>query len=161
MINIFSMLLATVFLLHNLEEMIFFDRMPKFQYAKKIFNRGSFLFSIVVLSLLAIFFAVWGYLYRSPIVQNVNIIVLFSLTINAIQHGLLSIWYRRIIPGTWTALFLILPISALFFMKLYELKALSCWSFVGYLVLSPAVMIALILITLWIGNLFTNGVKHG
>ena len=161
MIDVYPMLLATVFLMHNLEEMIFFDRMPKFRYAKKIFNRRSFLFSLTVLSILAIFFAVWGYLYRSPIVQNVNIVVLFSLTINAIQHGLLSIWYRRIIPGTLTALFLVLPVSALFFMKLYELKALTCWSFVGYLILSPTVMIASILITLWVGNLFINEVKHG
>ena len=109
MIDAYPLLFATVFLVHNLEEFLFFDRMPKFRYAKKIYNRKSFLFSIVVLSLLVIFFSVWGYLHKSSIVRNVNIIILFSLTINAIQHGLLSIWYRRIIPGTLTAIFLCFP----------------------------------------------------
>jgi hypothetical protein len=40
MIDVYPMLLATVFLMHNLEEMIFFNRMPKFRYAKK-FSMGA------------------------------------------------------------------------------------------------------------------------
>jgi len=161
MIDAYPLLLAAIFLVHNLEEYIFFDRIPKFRYAKKIFNRKSFLFSIVVLSLLVVFFSVWDYLSSNPIVRNVNIIVLFSLTINAIQHGLLSIRFRRVIPGTISALFLVLPVSALYFMRLYELKSFDLWSFVEYLALSPAVMVILLLITLWFGNRLTRRDKHG
>jgi hypothetical protein len=160
-IETYSLLMAAIFLVHNLEEFLSFDRMPKFRYAKKITNRKSFLFSIVVLSLLVIIFSVWGYLSKSPIIQNINIIVLFSLTINAIQHGLFSIRYRKIVPGTLTALFFVLPVSALFFMRLYEMRAFDCWSFVQYSIVSSVVMIASLWITLWIGNRFANRVKHG
>ncbi len=147
--------LAAIFIIHNAEEYVFFHRMPK----KFIFkNRKSFLFSIAMLSLLVILSAIFGFLFKeSRFFQAVNSVVLFSLSINAVQHVVFSIWYRKILPGTFSAALLIFPFSLLCFTKLVKWEG---FGFIGCLILTPIAMVLFILVTLRLGNwLYSNSLE--
>ena len=149
---IYPFILAIIFLMHNYEEWLSFDSMPKFSFIKKYFHRKAFLFAISVLSVLVTVFSF-------PYFQKMHLIILFALTINALQHCFLSIWHRKLIPGTFSALFFMLPFSLFCLIKLFQEGALDFPKFIKYLILSPIVMIISIGTTLFIGSkLFKN--KH-
>jgi len=150
--KIYSLLLSAIFIIHNLEEYFSFDRMPKIRIFKKIMNRRSFLFSIGIFSLFVLLLSLLNYFLENKILQKINLLILFSLTINSIQHLILSIWYRRIAPGTISAILLMFPCSVLYFLTLFDEKKLDGFTFVEYLILSPIVMGVAIIGTLWFGN---------
>ena len=158
--KIYALILAAIFILHNIEEYLSFDKMPKISLmnllGKKIVTRHSFLFAITFLSFFVLAIGALNYLSENPIFYQINILVLFSLAINALQHLILSLKERRIMPGTLTAALLILPCSILYTMKLFESSKLDSWSFLKYALLSPIVMFISIYISLWLGYLLTK-----
>ncbi len=144
------MILAVIFLLHNLEEWLSFDEMPKPGIGKKIMTRKSFLFSAVLLSSLVILFSL-------PTFEKIHLIILFSLLINSLQHGVLSIRHRRIVPGTYTALLLIFPYSLFLLARMIQEGKTDVLTLIVNLILSPFVMGLSIVSTLFLGYyLFSN-----
>jgi Protein of unknown function with HXXEE motif len=143
----YPFVLAGIFVLHNVEEYISFDRMPKSLFGQNWMHLNSFLFSILVLS---------SVLLVAAFCKNeiLNIIILFSLMLNALQHCVLSIWYRKMTAGTFSAMFLMLPFSILYLLHLFESGAINFYSFIVYLLVSPVVMVGSILATLGVGNYF-------
>lgn len=153
--KIYAFVLAAIFIIHNIEEYLSFDRMLKLP-GKKIFNRKSFLFAIVLLSSLVVLFSVLNYFIDSEVLQKINIVILFALSVNAVQHVIASLRHRRMLPGTYSAAFLILPFAVLYFMKLQKIMMLDFFSIIGYLIVSTAVMIFSIYGSLWLGYRFTR-----
>lgn len=146
----YPFVLAAIFILHNFEEWYFFDRLPKLGPFKRFANRNSFLFAISLLTVLVI-------VCSFPYFQKTHLIILLSLMINAIQHGVISIWYRRIIPGTFSALLLMLPFSTIYLIKLFSGTGLGLKMFIYNLFLSLIAMGIAIWTTLWLGNfIFSN-----
>lgn len=143
----YPFILSLIFVLHNAEEYISFDRMSKIIPMKK----WSFLFSIALLSALVVLFA------ASEVFAGANIVVLFALLINSLQHCLLSIWHKKMVAGIYTALFLMLPFSVFYFIRLCELGIINYGNFLAYLAVSPVIMVISIVGTLRLGDyLFSN-----
>lgn len=153
--KIYPLLLSAIFIIHNLEEYLSFDQMPKMIF-KKIVNRRSFFFSINILSLFVILSSILNYFLENRILQRINLLILFSLAINSIQHLVLSFWRRKLVPGTISATLLMLPCSLLYFHALFEKEKLDGFTFIMYLILSPIVMSIAIISTLWIGNILCS-----
>lgn len=160
--KIYPLLLSTIFIIHNLEEALFFDQMPNIHIFKKIMNRRSFLFSISILSLFVLVSALLNYFLENRAMQRINLLILFSLAINSIQHLVLSFWHRKLVPGTVSAALLMFPCALIYFFALFSKRKLDVFTFIEYLILSPFVMGIAIISTLWLGSyLFSKTNKNG
>jgi hypothetical protein len=152
--KIYFLLLALMFVLHNIEEYLFYYRMPP-AYLKliegKFNNPRCFLYAISLLSLLAMFLVLLNYFTSSEIVKTATFIMCLTIFINALQHLVASLWYRKILPGTFTATFLIVPFSIFGWIKLHHLIKIDFYSFMLYLIVSLIVMVLLIHGSLWFG----------
>lgn len=162
-IKIYALILAAIFIVHNVEEYLSFDEMKKMGFkflGKNRVTRGAFLFAITFLSLLVVLLSVLNYLFDNDLFQKANTIVLFALTINALQHVIASIWHRRVLPGTLSAAFLILPFTVFYFIKHQEAMK---WDFLGYFeyaIVSIAIMVLSIYGSLWLGIWTTRSVDN-
>jgi hypothetical protein len=150
--NIYPLLLSFVFIIHNLEEYIYFDQITKPPFFKKIANRRSFLFAIGILSLFVLIVSVLQFFITSGFLQNLNLLILFSLALNSIKHIFLSIWKRTFDPGTISAVLLMLPCSVFYFLKLFDEGKLNGLIVFEYFILSLFVMPIVIMFVLWFGN---------
>lgn len=50
-------------------------------------------------------------LIENQFLAILSVIIFLAILINALQHIATSIWHRKMLPGVYTALFLILPYS--------------------------------------------------
>lgn len=147
-------ILALIFMIHNWEEYISFDQMPKPWVGKKILNRRNFLFATILLSLIVL-------LLSFPYFKKVHALVVSVLAINSLQHVVLSLWHRRVVPGTLSALFLMLPFCFLYFARLFREGEMDLCGLLQYLILAPIAMVISIMIALWLAHfIFSNKQKR-
>lgn len=108
----FSILLPIIFALHNLEEYFYFENFTDNYFnliGKKFKNRQVFLYAITLLTILVSGIAWLNYFFTSPLTKNLTVIILFSILINGMQHVFSSMLFKKILPGFFTAIFLIIP----------------------------------------------------
>jgi hypothetical protein len=110
----FTLSLPLIFIIHNIEEYISFDKYP-IPLIKRFNDRSVFKYALIILSMTVTTILALNYCYNSKILHFLTIIILFSIFINGIQHCALSLVLRKITPGTFSAAILILPFSVLVF----------------------------------------------
>lgn len=114
----FSLLFPLLFIAHNLEEMrrieafkqtYFRFMIPKFRDCA-LFKRATIFLSIFVAIIIGL-----NYLMTSYFLEVLSIFIFFAILMNALQHIGMSLWVRRMTPGTYTAIFLLVPYAILLF----------------------------------------------
>lgn len=152
--NIYYLILVLIFILHNAEEFLFYHKIPQLRFrimGNKIINSKVFLCAIILLSVLAIIFVSLNYFFPVNIIKKSVIVICFAIFINAIQHLVLSLWNRKIFPGTITALFLIIPFSIYGWIKLHEVLNINIYDFILYFIFALLAMYLLIYASLLFG----------
>lgn len=146
--------MVLIFFLHNIEEYIFYYRMPAAYFkliGDKIKSSKVFLCAIILLSFLALVVALFNYFISSGFIKIVSFIMCFAIFINALQHVGISCLYRKILPGTFTATFFIIPFSIFCWITLHESINVGPYSVVLFLIVSLIVMLLSIYGSLWGG----------
>ncbi len=139
---------SLIFILHNLEEYFFFKVPLKF---KKTLSKKAFLYALILLSLTVLFLSIANIFIDSIFLKKIIFITYSAIFFNAIQHLILSCNYKKIIPGTITAICLIIPLYINYFVK-EGIKTYSNFStFIFYIILSIILMYASIVTSLFIG----------
>lgn len=170
---LFTIGLPLIFILHNIEEFLCFDKFKDtfYKYIGKQFqHRNIFLYAIIILSLIVVITVILNQIYANNIVHSLTIIIFLAVFINGLQHCLGSIYFRQLLPGTLTAFILIIPFSIYILFSGYKEIFTGIDSALMHFVLSLLVMYLSIFISLWIGffinkffqfSIKLRGLKHG
>ena len=148
------LLLPVIFVLHNIEEYLYYDKFtnyyPKF-VDQKFNDQKVFLVAVSILSVAVALIAGLDYCFSNNIIKHLTVIVLFSVFINAIQHCICSLFFRKILPGTITSVLLIIPYAIIFITTAKLELNFGFKELISYGIASIFVMIISILISLKIG----------
>jgi hypothetical protein len=152
--KIVGLFLPVVFIVHNIEEYRSFEKFKTF-YLKainsKFRHRTVFLYALMILTIFVSGVCISNYLMTSQILRFATTIVAMSLLANGIQHCISSLWARKILPGTISAIFLLIPCSAIYLVFLEKETQFSILDIVGWFIVSMIVMFLSIRASLWIG----------
>ncbi len=147
---LFAVALPLIFIIHNIEEcMNFNDSVPTFFkiIGGHFYNRMIFTYAVTILSLVVVTASILNYLIVGQLVHVFAVIVVFSMLINGLQHVLGSIWQRKMVPGTWSSIFLIIPFCSLtFYSERFDVLQ-SIHHTLTYLLVSVVVMIVSIFLS--------------
>ncbi len=97
---------------HNLEEYAHdptFIRHAHPALPRALVDRRVVRNALILLTTAAAILALWNYITPSPSRHRLCAIAVFALLLNAAGHLLLSLRRRQLLPGTLSAVFLILP----------------------------------------------------
>ncbi|MBI5346676.1 MAG: HXXEE domain-containing protein [Chlamydiae bacterium] len=150
----YVLILALIFVLHNIEEYASYDQIPSAYFkliGNKFKNSRTFLYAIAILSIVVIFITLLNYFFSNKILETSIIILVFSILINALQHVIGSIWYRRFLPGTFTGIFFIIPFSIVYLIKFDANMKMDFYNLLLYISLSIIVMFLSIYFSLRLG----------
>jgi hypothetical protein len=114
----------------------------------KFVNKAIFRYAISFLSIFVIIIAMLNYHHTNIIIHIITVTVLMAIFINGVQHCVISLIYKKILPGTITAIILIIPFSLWVFLSE---KILFSLGFFIYLVLGFVVMYIFIILSLSFG----------
>ena len=118
-----TLFLPIIFMLHNIEEYVSYAQFSKYysRFIKKEFNDSTvFLYAISLLSAIAFIIVAANYFFNNDILHYLMIIMLISISINAIQHCISSLYFKTILPGTISSITLIIPYATLLSINLYK-----------------------------------------
>lgn len=122
-IKTLSLLLPIIFILHNMEEYLYYGKFSQFysRFIEKKFNDPIiFLYAISFLSFIVFIVIGSNYLFKNEMLNYLMIIVFLSILMNSIQHCVSSLYFRNLLPGTFTSITLIIPYSIFFLITLNE-----------------------------------------
>ena len=162
--EIWGLFFPAVFILHNIEEYRSFEVFNAF-YLKainsKFRHRMVFLYALIILTVFVSGLCISNYLMTSRILRFATTIVSMSILTNGIQHCISSLWARKILPGTISAIFLLIPCSAVYLVFLEKETQFSVLDIVGWFIISMIVMVLSIRASLWIGYLLFKRSNSG
>ncbi len=112
--TLLSLLLPILFIAHNFEEMSRVDEFQKFYCCLIIpkfrdpilLKRATVFLAIFVVIVIGL-----NALIEGRFLEILSVIIFLAILINTLQHIATSIWHHKMLPGAYTALFLILPYS--------------------------------------------------
>jgi len=97
-----------------MEELKRFNELKAAYYSnffKKIIDRFVFKNAIIILSVIVSVVFILNFYMRNDFLGYASKIIFFAVLINAIQHIVLSSINKKMLPGSYTSLFLIIPYS--------------------------------------------------
>lgn len=111
-----NLLFPVVLAVHNAEEYAGYDdfvrtyqrRLPGKLTTRRVMRDAAILLTVAVAILSG-----FTYVYRSAALITVSKMAVLALLLNGAGHCLLSLKQRRLVPGTFSAIALVLPYSAL------------------------------------------------
>lgn len=146
----FNLLLPVIFSVNNYEEYYFFSEFPKqyFRFVGIRFNdRGVFLYAIMILQIFVTVLIGINYFSNNEIYDVLLLIVNCSIVINILQHIVASFVFKKIVPGTRSALLLLTPYELIYFKSL----RLDAPEILFYFSISFLIMPLFIYVSLWTG----------
>ncbi len=155
--KILGLLLPVVFILHNIEEYRSFEDFKAFYFKTihvKLRHRKVFGFALLILTLLVSLICIANYLATNSFLGFATTIVAMSLLINGIQHSVCSCLARKLLPGTISAIFLLIPCSIVYLAFLEKETQFGISSIISWSLVSVVSMFVSIHISLWIGYFF-------
>ncbi len=112
----FALLFPVVLAIHNIDEYVRYDDFIQAGYpswlAKKL-TRPIVRRAAVLLTLAAAVLVALTYFNRSDVLITISKVAIIALGLNGIGHCLLSLKNRAVLPGTLSAIVLVLPYSAI------------------------------------------------
>jgi Protein of unknown function with HXXEE motif len=109
-----NLLLPVVLAVHNADEYARYDDFVNAYHprlAKKLTSRPVIRSAAILLTLFVALQAGLAYVYKGGILLASCKVAIFALLLNAISHCVLSLKRRRILPGTLSAVLLVMPYS--------------------------------------------------
>lgn len=155
--TILSLFLPIIFVLHNYEEFRGFGRFKEVysKFAAGCFgNQDVFKYAIIFLSTIVVIAVGGNYLFDTYFTRFACLVVVFAIFINAVQHILLSVRYRKILPGTYTSFFLIIPYFVILILTAGIDVMLFKQHFFKVLFFSVIVMLLSVYLSLVLGYIF-------
>ena len=102
-----SLLLQIIFVIHNIEEYLSYASLADYYFKfvdPKLKDPKVFLYALSILSIVVVLLVGVGYFYCNNITKFLTMVVFFSIFINAIQHCINSLFFRKTLPGTITSI---------------------------------------------------------
>ncbi len=157
-----NLLLPAILAVHNLDEYCqydnfvreFYGRLPKKLTTRRVFGGTAVLLTLVVLLLSAL-----TYSLRSGTLVMISRVAMFALMLNGIGHCVLSLKRRTWVPGTLSAITLILPYSVVAILATYS-SGNSFLSLFRYAALSAITAPLVITACLFISYGFSRWAAH-
>ena len=110
-----SVALAVAFAVHNFEEWRGLDSFLRTFHARldvRLKDRFVFAFALTFLSVAVLALAVVDWVWDPAPVRFLCRVIVLGILLNAVWHCALSLYRRQLVPGTVSALFLIIPLAA-------------------------------------------------
>lgn len=151
----FTLALPIIFILHNIDEYIFFDRFKEtfFKFAnKEVYTREVFRNAVILLSLFVICILALNYFYTNSVLETLTILTFVAISINGLQHCIGSLIYKKMAPGTISAACLILPFAIYVLVTSGSSIFTSLRQTAIYILCSVILTILFILISLALGS---------
>jgi hypothetical protein len=137
----FALLFPVVLAIHNIDEYVRYDdflRSYPSWFAKKL-TRPIVRRAAVLLTLAAAVLVALTYFNRSDVLITISKVAIIALGLNGIGHCLLSLKNRAVLPGTLSAIVLVLPYSAIAVMMMLINSGDSSWSLLRYAAIGAVV----------------------
>lgn len=154
--KILGLFLSIVFIVHNIEEYRSFEDFKAF-YLKAInsifHHRTVFLYALIILTIFVSGLCISNYMLTSQALRFATTIVAMSLLTNGIGHCISSVLNRNILPGTISAIFLLIPCSVVYLVFLEKETLFGVFDILGWFLVSMIMMFLSIRASLWIGYL--------
>lgn len=160
---VLGLLLPVILILHNAEEYWSFEEFKKthLRFIKEKFRqRKIFLYALVILTTCASGICISNYFVGGRTFQFVTTIIVLSLFLNGIQHCISSLWARKILPGTISAAFLLIPYPIFYLVSLENEIRFGIFDIMRWSLLAVIFMISSIYISFRIGYLFHSYSKR-
>ncbi len=164
----FNLLFPVLLAIHNLEE---YSRCDEFirvypgRLAQRFTTRRVVRDAATLLTLAAAGISVLAYALRAEILIRISQVAIFALALNAIGHCVVSIRRRRFMPGTFSAITLVLPYSAVAIVMMHvglgePMAALVGWALLGGAAL-PIVIVLFLAMGYGLSRLFRPRSRTG
>ena len=105
-------LLPILLFFHNAEEYYYFNNFPR-QYMKlfstRLHNKNIFFYALFIIQLAVTLILIISYTTTNLFYNHLVIVINCAIIINIVQHAMGSLIFRCMMPGTWSALILLLP----------------------------------------------------
>ncbi len=151
-----GLLLPVASLIHTAEEYWSFD---EFRQAflpsqdQKFQKRSVFAGALIIITLFIAAIALSNYLVGGKILQFLTTLIALALQLNAIQHLFLSSCKGKIVPGTLSAVLVVIPSCLLYLMQLKNEIHYTTFDIILWSILAAILMYATIQISLRLGYL--------
>jgi hypothetical protein len=156
--NILFLILAFVFIVHNIEEWLKYEDLMRIAHKMahkkvnpKLIDRFVFGTALIILSLVVFTISIIELILYPHFVMIFTKIIIFSVFFNAIWHCIVSILEKRLIPGTISALTLIIPISLLLIYMMFNDLGDTFFNLIIYIIFAMLVVPISIYTSLYIG----------
>lgn len=149
-----GIILALSFILHNYEEYRSFKIFNEFylRHLNKKFQHPDIFFrAITILSFVVCGIYVLNCFIANKALQFAATIATMSLLINGVQHCIYSLLARKLLPGTISGIFLLIPLSLAYFVLLEKDIHFSIIDIIQWSAISIVASFLLIQISLRIG----------
>lgn len=149
----FDLLFPIVLAIHNVDE---YRRCDDFirafhpSVAPKLTTRRVVRDGAILLTITVAILSVLTYTYNSAALVTISKVAIFALMLNGIGHCILSLKRRTLVPGTLSAVILILPYSAFAIVIMHTRLGDSFWSLLPYMAFGALTAPVAILIFLWV-----------
>ncbi len=156
-------MLPIIFIIHNIEEYLSYSKLADYYFKSidpKFKDPKVFLCAVSILSIVVVLIVGVGYFYCNNITKILTMIVFFSIFINAIQHCINSLFFRKILPGSITSISLIIPYSIIFIINMKNESIFEFKYFMLYGIVSIIAMKISILISLKISYWLIKAIKY-
>ena len=140
----------------NIEEYWFYNPLYFKFIAKKYRKKSVFGGAQVLLTVCVAAIYLANYFIANQTLQTATAIVALSLFVNGIQHCACSLRFKKILPGTVTGLFLLIPSSTMYFVLLRQDTGFTFLNLIQWSLLSVVAMLVAIQLSLRISYLLQN-----
>ncbi|HEV2614120.1 MAG TPA: HXXEE domain-containing protein [Gammaproteobacteria bacterium] len=151
---LFTVVLPVIFILHNIEEYVSFDPSAWSFYrfiGNEFYNRAVFFYALCLLSITVIVAVTLNYIYAGSLLHALVVITFFSIFINSLEHCAVSLWRRKILPGTISSVLLIIPFSLYALIVGHKDMFVGIQGALNYVFVSFIVMVVAVFLGLWSG----------
>ncbi|MGC9292817.1 MAG: HXXEE domain-containing protein [Acidobacteriaceae bacterium] len=143
-----DLLFPIILAIHNIDEYSCYDDFVRAfhpRLAKKLTTRRVIRDAAILLTLAVAVLGALTYVYKGAVLTMISKVAIFALLLNGIGHCVLSIKRRALVPGTLSAVALVLPYSviAIVIMRTSTgdtFRSLFCYALFGALSIPLAVL---------------------
>lgn len=158
-----SLALAVAFIVHNLEEWSGYDRLVQMfpgTIDERLRDRTVFGYGLVFLSVTVVTVAALQWFDATQLASLFGLVIALALFFNALWHCAASLLWCEVLPGTVSALLLILPLSSFEIWVACRDQGSSLLVVILQGVLALILLPIMILTSLWLGYAIKRTVER-
>ncbi len=160
----YILLFPLVLAIHNMDECGRHDEFARAYHSRlpgRLRSRAATLFGMTAVTVVVAGLSSLTFLLRSPGLLFLSKVAVCAFLLNAVGHCLLSIMRRHMLPGTLSALTLVLPYCVIALIILRARGEDSVTALLGYALLGAIILPPTALLFLYIGSLLASRRESG